>query len=114
MLRKARAVWRGTGKDGTGHLTTDSGVLHGNQIACVGLERVPRVEMREAVWLNELPIGSARQHRAAQVCSFNCAAGNRHDAAPASSDVSYFNRRADRRAHLENRRQLHAGDSTNH
>ncbi|HEY8564402.1 MAG TPA: OsmC family protein [Beijerinckiaceae bacterium] len=27
MNRKASAVWRGTGKDGTGHLTTDSGVL---------------------------------------------------------------------------------------
>jgi osmotically inducible protein OsmC len=27
MVRKARAVWRGTGKDGGGHLTADSGVL---------------------------------------------------------------------------------------
>jgi osmotically inducible protein OsmC len=27
MIRKARAVWQGTGKDGTGHLTSDSGVL---------------------------------------------------------------------------------------
>jgi osmotically inducible protein OsmC len=27
MNRKARAVWRGTGRDGTGDLTTDSGVL---------------------------------------------------------------------------------------
>src|SRR4051812_41001623 len=27
MIRKARAVWRGTGKDGKGELTTDSGVL---------------------------------------------------------------------------------------
>jgi lipoyl-dependent peroxiredoxin len=27
MVRKARAVWRGTGKDGNGDLTTDSGVL---------------------------------------------------------------------------------------
>lgn len=27
MIRKARAVWRGTGKDGDGDLTTDSGVL---------------------------------------------------------------------------------------
>jgi osmotically inducible protein OsmC len=27
MIRKARAVWRGTGKDGNGELTTDSGVL---------------------------------------------------------------------------------------
>ena len=27
MNRKASAVWRGTGKEGTGHLTTDSGVL---------------------------------------------------------------------------------------
>ena len=29
MIRKARAVWRGTGKDGDGDLTTDSGVLSG-------------------------------------------------------------------------------------
>jgi osmotically inducible protein OsmC len=29
MIRKARAVWQGTGKDGTGHLTSDSGVLSG-------------------------------------------------------------------------------------
>src|SRR4051794_3293463 len=29
MVRKARAAWRGTGKDGTGDLTTDSGVLSG-------------------------------------------------------------------------------------
>ncbi len=27
MIRKAKAVWQGTGKDGTGNLTTDSGVL---------------------------------------------------------------------------------------
>ena len=27
MIRKARAEWRGTGKDGNGDLTTDSGVL---------------------------------------------------------------------------------------
>jgi osmotically inducible protein OsmC len=27
MIRKARAQWRGTGRDGTGGLTTDSGVL---------------------------------------------------------------------------------------
>ncbi|MGD0189573.1 MAG: OsmC family protein [Rhizomicrobium sp.] len=27
MIRKARAQWRGTGRDGTGNLTTDSGVL---------------------------------------------------------------------------------------
>jgi osmotically inducible protein OsmC len=28
MIRKAKAVWRGTGRDGAGDLTTDSGVLH--------------------------------------------------------------------------------------
>lgn len=27
MIRKAKAAWRGTGKDGSGDLTTDSGVL---------------------------------------------------------------------------------------
>lgn len=27
MNRTARAVWQGTGKDGSGHLTSDSGVL---------------------------------------------------------------------------------------
>jgi osmotically inducible protein OsmC len=27
MIRKAKAVWTGTGRDGTGALTTDSGVL---------------------------------------------------------------------------------------
>src|SRR5271155_2635686 len=27
MIRKAKAVWRGTGRDGGGNLTTDSGVL---------------------------------------------------------------------------------------
>jgi peroxiredoxin, OsmC subfamily len=27
MNRKARAVWQGTGRDGTGNLSTDSGVL---------------------------------------------------------------------------------------
>jgi len=27
MDRKAKAVWQGTGKEGTGHLSTDSGVL---------------------------------------------------------------------------------------
>lgn len=29
MIRKAKAHWRGTGKDGTGDLTSDSGVLSG-------------------------------------------------------------------------------------
>jgi osmotically inducible protein OsmC len=28
MIRKARAVWQGTGKDGTGRLSADSTVLH--------------------------------------------------------------------------------------
>jgi osmotically inducible protein OsmC len=27
MIRKAKAVWRGTGRDGSGRLTSDSGVL---------------------------------------------------------------------------------------
>src|SRR5262245_32109604 len=27
MIRKAKATWRGTGRDGTGDLSTDSGVL---------------------------------------------------------------------------------------
>jgi lipoyl-dependent peroxiredoxin len=27
MIRKARAIWRGTGRDGNGNLSTDSGVL---------------------------------------------------------------------------------------
>src|SRR5580658_10106841 len=27
MIRKAKAVWRGTGRDDTGNLSTDSGVL---------------------------------------------------------------------------------------
>ena len=27
MIRKAKAVWQGTGKDGTGALSTDSGIL---------------------------------------------------------------------------------------
>jgi lipoyl-dependent peroxiredoxin len=27
MIRKAKAIWRGAGRDGTGHLSTDSGVL---------------------------------------------------------------------------------------
>jgi osmotically inducible protein OsmC len=27
MIRRAKAVWRGTGRDGSGSLTTDSGVL---------------------------------------------------------------------------------------
>jgi len=27
MIRKAKAVWRGTGRDGSGDLSTDSGVL---------------------------------------------------------------------------------------
>ena len=29
MIRKAKAVWRGTGRAGNGQLTTDSGVLAG-------------------------------------------------------------------------------------
>ena len=28
MIRKAKAVWRGTGRDGDGDLSTDFGVLH--------------------------------------------------------------------------------------
>ena len=28
MIRKAKAVWRGTGRDGAGDISTDSGVLH--------------------------------------------------------------------------------------
>ncbi|WP_293675833.1 OsmC family protein [uncultured Phenylobacterium sp.] len=28
MIRKAQAIWRGTGRDGDGDLTTDSGVLN--------------------------------------------------------------------------------------
>ena len=28
MIRKAKAIWRGTGRDGSGNLSTDSGVLN--------------------------------------------------------------------------------------
>src|SRR5271163_3096452 len=28
MIRKAKAVWRGTGREGDGDVSTDSGVLH--------------------------------------------------------------------------------------
>lgn len=31
MIRKATAVWNGSGKEGKGHLTTDSGVLEQTQ-----------------------------------------------------------------------------------
>ncbi len=31
MIRKAKAVWQGNGKDGKGHLTTDSTVLNKTQ-----------------------------------------------------------------------------------
>lgn len=31
MKRNATAIWQGTGKDGKGHLTTQSGVLNKNQ-----------------------------------------------------------------------------------
>ena len=31
MIRKANAVWQGTGKEGTGHLSTQSGVLKQTQ-----------------------------------------------------------------------------------
>lgn len=27
MIRKAKAVWKGTGRDGSGHLSSESGVL---------------------------------------------------------------------------------------
>ncbi|MGY4462422.1 hypothetical protein ACVWYI_006382 [Bradyrhizobium sp. LB13.1] len=27
MIRKAKAVWKGTGRDGTGQLSSESGVL---------------------------------------------------------------------------------------
>jgi len=27
MIRKAKAIWRSTGRDGSGNLSTDSGVL---------------------------------------------------------------------------------------
>jgi len=30
MIRKAKAKWQGAGRDGTGELTTDSGVLNGS------------------------------------------------------------------------------------
>ena len=32
MIRKAKAVWRGTGRAGSGHLSTDSGVLARNSV----------------------------------------------------------------------------------
>ena len=32
MIRKAKAVWRGTGRAATGHLSTDFGVLAENPV----------------------------------------------------------------------------------
>jgi len=32
MIRKAKAVWRGTGRDGGGTVSTESGVLTGPRI----------------------------------------------------------------------------------
>jgi hypothetical protein len=36
MIRKAKAVWRGTGRAGAGHLSTDSGVLAETPYSWVG------------------------------------------------------------------------------
>ena len=82
MVRKARAVWRGTGKDGSGHLTADSGVLSstpysfktrfenekGTNPGCVTLGRSGARRQREQ--------GSTESHRNASRA--NLALGNRH------------------------------------
>ena len=34
MIRNATAVWNGSGKEGNGHLTTQSGVLSSTQYSC--------------------------------------------------------------------------------
>jgi hypothetical protein len=41
MIRKAKAIWRGTGRDGSGNLSTDSGVLASTPLAGTDGSRQP-------------------------------------------------------------------------
>ena len=52
----------------SGGRVADAGVLHVDALALLGLERVARVELREAVGLDELPVGAARQRPSRSSC----------------------------------------------
>src|SRR5579862_993387 len=66
-----------------------------DQRAVVGLQRIARLELRHAIAAQDLPIGAARQHLAADVRPRKLAAGDRDDAARALADVAAIERRAD-------------------
>src|SRR3954463_11820803 len=48
----------------------NAGVLDVDELTLVGLQRVARVELREAVRAHDLPVGATRQHLAAYAGTF--------------------------------------------
>ena len=48
MIRKAKAVWRGTGRDGSGGLSTDSGVLAETPYSFIALAPVAAAPLLSA------------------------------------------------------------------
>src|SRR5690348_10147618 len=61
--------------------------------AVIGLERVARLELGDAVGPDDLPVGAARQHHAAEPWSRHRAAGDGDDAAPAEMAFAELERR---------------------
>ena len=48
MIRKAKAVWQGTGRAGSGHLTSDSGVLADTPYSSRPVSRTRRAPTRKS------------------------------------------------------------------
>ena len=97
----------------SGGRVADAGVLHVDALALLGLERVARVELREAVGLNQLPVGAARQDLG-RSSRGPCTVPPRiaHDPAAPVRHLADLQRLADLRAQLERERESRRRSST--
>src|SRR5688572_9861145 len=83
----------------------DALVLHVDDLPLVGLERVARIELREAIRLDDLPVGAAGEHLPLDRRPLERAAEDLHDPPATVRHLADLGGGRDRNARLERERQ---------
>src|SRR5438874_5019315 len=89
--------------DHLGRTMTVTEVAHVDERAVVGLERIARIELGDAVGTEQLPVGAARHHAAREPLAAEAPAGDRDDAPTAMRRVAELLRRGEGDLSLEQR-----------
>src|SRR5690606_19186663 len=88
-----------------GRRMTHALVLDVDDVAGVCLERVARVEIGQTIRLNDLPVRPVVEHASADRWSFERAADDGDNPAPAASDLAQFDGLAQLDVGLEGKRE---------